>query len=152
MNKHYNTVHFFVYYCDARLLVMDAVVKWLGATHDIFVWNDCGFQELVETNEIRNGWLLGDSGYPCTPNLLTPLLAPSTPAERAYNRSQKKTRCAVERTIDVWKMRFLCLHKYGGHMMFDPERFVLVILATLCLHNICRRVYTTYAVVTTFPC
>ena len=33
MNKHYNTV----YYCDALLLVMDAVVKWLGATHDFFV-------------------------------------------------------------------------------------------------------------------
>ena len=34
-------------------------------------------------------------------------------------------------------MRFLCLHKYGGCLMFTPQKCVKVIIATAILHNIC---------------
>ena len=81
---------------------------------------------------------MGDSAYPLRPWLLTPVSDPVTRQQRAYNRAaHKKSRCLIERTFGVWKMRFLCLHKYGGCLMFTPQKCVEVIIATAILHNIC---------------
>jgi len=41
--------------------------------------------------------LLGDSGYPCTEHVITPILGNNlTPAQQAFNRSHKRSRVVVE--------------------------------------------------------
>ncbi|XP_066982183.1 putative nuclease HARBI1 [Macrobrachium rosenbergii] len=88
-----------------------------------------------ETGGIGEGWLLGDSGYTCSPWLLTPLSNPQTPGEHKYNRSQKKTSTS-ERRIGVWKMRFRCLLKSGGCLMFNPTRCYHIIMATAIFYKV----------------
>ena len=109
---------------DAKLKITNLVVKWPGSTHDSFIWNLSSLKDDFVGGVIDSGWLLGDNGYACSHRLLTPVINPQSQAERKYNASQKKSRNTSERTIGVWKMRFLCLHKYGGTMMFVPERYV----------------------------
>lgn len=52
------------------------------------------------------GWLLGDSGYPLRPWLMTPILTPLSKQEEMFNRSHVKTRNCVERAFGVLKSRF----------------------------------------------
>ncbi|XP_041369781.1 putative nuclease HARBI1 [Gigantopelta aegis] len=124
---------------DHRLICTDIMTKWPGGTHDSFMWNNSAIQERFASGEFGDSWLLGDSGYPCLPFLLTPVLNPQTGGQRNYNQSQRKTRNASERAIGVWKMRFLCLHAFGGFLMYSPEKCVNIIAATAILHNICRQ-------------
>lgn len=53
--------------------------------------------------------------------------------------AHKRTRCVIERTYGIWKMRFRCLHKTGGCLTFSPKRNVNIIVATGILHNKCVR-------------
>jgi len=84
---------------------------------------------------IINGVLLGDSGYPLKPWLLTPFLNPTTPAQRNYNAAHCSTRNTVERAFGVLKRRFHCLH---GELRMTPDRVCNIICATVVLHNIAR--------------
>jgi hypothetical protein len=81
------------------------VTKWPGATHDAHIWNNCKLAKAFEDGTIKGAWLLGDSGYALKPWLLTPILSPTTRAERKYNKAHKSTRCIIERTYGIWKMR-----------------------------------------------
>lgn len=67
--------------CDSKLQILDVVAKWPGATHDSFIWSNSALSQKFEDGTISNGWLLGDSGYPLRPWLLTPVLHTSSPKE-----------------------------------------------------------------------
>jgi hypothetical protein len=71
-------------------------------------------------NGERNSWLLGVSGYPLEPFLLTPIIGadPGTPAGR-YTRAHISTRNSVERCIGVLKSYFRCLLK-DRVLHYDP--------------------------------
>lgn len=72
---------------NAQYRIMDVVAKWPGSVHDSRIWNECGLKENFERRIIPGGChLLGDSGYPCQPWLLTPYLQPRNEAQEAYNR------------------------------------------------------------------
>ena len=122
--------------CDANYLFLDVVAKWPGSAYDSHIWNNCKLSEAFESGIIKDGWLLGDSGYGLRPWLLTPVLNPTTPKEKKYNRAHKSTRCVIERTYGIWKMRFRCLYK---GLTFIPNKNIDVILATAALHNICMK-------------
>ena len=121
--------------CDAQLRLTNIVAKWPGSTHDSFMWTNSALYQRMRANNM--GWLLGDSGYPLSPVLLTPVARPSSRAEEEYNTAHKRTRNTVERAIGLLKMRFRCLHKTGGCLQSPPETCVIIITACAVLHNIC---------------
>lgn len=124
---------------DADLRVLNVVCRYPGSTHDSFIWRNCELQDRFANNNMPNGWLLGDSGYPLTPHLLTPFINPANRNEERYNRKHKSTRCSIERANGVVKQRFRCLHKSGGCLMYSPQRCINIIISCLLLHNICIR-------------
>lgn len=123
--------------CNGRLLFTNAVVKWPGSTHDAFVWANCRLARKFEGGDFGESWLIGDSGYPLRPWLLVPYLNVAGRAEERYNARHKTARNTIERAFGLLKMRFRCLHKSGGCLMFSPSRCTKVILTCMCLHNIC---------------
>ena len=81
-----------------------------------------------------DGLLLGDSGYPCKPCLMTPYYDPLTPAQKLFNKAHSKTRVVVEQTFGILKQRFPCL-RYTLRNKID--HIPNIIVATAILHNIC---------------
>ena len=130
--------------CDADLNILNVVAKYPGSTHDAFIWNTSALCARLEENVADEGWLLGDSGYGLKANLLTPYLNPTTQAERLYNRLHKKARCTIERTFGVLKSRFHCISKFGGALMYSPDRCCNIVVSTAILHNICNRLHIPY--------
>ncbi|XP_037303455.1 putative nuclease HARBI1 [Manduca sexta] len=118
--------------CDADLKIMDIVARWRGSVHDSRIFRESRLKQRFEAGAF-SGLLLGDSGYPCTPYLFTPLLNPQTEAEQRYNRSHIRTRNTIERCFGLWKQRFRCLLRgmYG-----DIETARKTIVACALLHNI----------------
>lgn len=84
--KNYHSINVQVVF-SAKYRILDVVAQWPGSVHDSRIWNECGLKEGFETGIIPGGChLIGDSGYPCQPWLLTPYLQPRTEAQAAYNR------------------------------------------------------------------
>jgi len=121
--------------CDAKLRFLNIVTKYPGSTHDAFIWRECAVCSYMATND--NGWLLGDSGYPLSPFLMTPVINATTAADQAYNKRHSKTRNTIERAFGLLKMRFRCLHKTGGCLQSPPTGCVHIICTCAVLHNIC---------------
>ncbi|XP_063405889.1 putative nuclease HARBI1 [Mytilus trossulus] len=82
---------------------------------------------------IEQGAVLGDSGYPCRPFLLTPFRQPIEQKEQNFNKAHISTRCTIERTFGIWKQKFRLL-KTGIRMR--PDRACKFIVACAILHNI----------------
>uniref|UniRef100_A0AAX7TLE2 DDE Tnp4 domain-containing protein n=1 Tax=Astatotilapia calliptera TaxID=8154 RepID=A0AAX7TLE2_ASTCA len=62
---------------NAACKILDIVAKWPGSTHDVRMLSKSGIRQLFERRYVpANCHLLGDSGYPCKPWLLTPYLQP----------------------------------------------------------------------------
>ncbi|XP_045105037.1 putative nuclease HARBI1 [Portunus trituberculatus] len=121
---------------DAQYRILDVVAQWPGSVHDSRIWNECGLKADFERGTIPGGChLLGDSGYPCQPWLLTPILQPRDAAEEAYNRAHKRTRCIVERGIGQLKRRFHVLH---GEIRVDPIKTSKIVMVCAALHNLCK--------------
>ncbi|XP_061190020.1 putative nuclease HARBI1 [Saccostrea echinata] len=134
--KNYHSVNTMAV-CDANLKFLNVVAKWPGSSHDSFVWNNSKICQVLENKIISRGWLLGHSGYPLKPYLLTPVLNPTTAKENAYNNAHMKTRNVIERCFGVWKMRFRFVDTSGGALQFSPKRTCNNIVPTAVLHNIC---------------
>jgi len=83
--------------------------------------------------------MIGDSGYPLEPWLMTPIPSPTTPREEAYNTAHIRTRNVVERSFGLLKSRFRCRDKSGGTLLYSPEKVVKITLACVILHNYCTR-------------
>jgi hypothetical protein len=109
------------------------VAKWPGSTHDSHIFRTSSVAQDLEGTSLDSGVLLGDSGYPCLPYLMTPYIDPQTRKERSFNRSLKSTRSAIERAFGILKRRFHVLH---GEIRMTPERVCAIIAASFVLHNI----------------
>lgn len=113
--------------------IFDIVARWPGREHDSTIFNNSRVKARFEENDL-NGYLLGDSGYPCLPYLMTPLLNPITESEIRYNRAQIRTRNIVERLFGLLKRRFPCLSRTLAN---KPDTICTIIVACSVLHNIC---------------
>ena len=120
------------------------VAKFPGSTHDSYIWNTSALCAKFEDVSPIDGFLLGDSAYPLKPYLLTPYLTPSTPSARLYNRIHRKARCTIERTFGVMKSRFHCISKFGGSLMYSPQRACEIVTTVAILHNICNKLRIPY--------
>ncbi|KAG5870318.1 hypothetical protein JTB14_038401 [Gonioctena quinquepunctata] len=102
--------------CDADLKIRHINARYPGSVHDAAIWIVSNLREFLLENfhnaRDRHTWLLGDSGYPLQPFLLTPIVGadPNTPDGR-YTESHVRTRNVVERCIGVLKAYFRCLRK-----------------------------------------
>ncbi|KAK3886024.1 hypothetical protein Pcinc_009800 [Petrolisthes cinctipes] len=81
--------------------------------------------------------LLGDSGYPLEPFLMTPVTNPTNEAEELYYRALVRTRVIVELTLGVVKNCFRCIHRFSGELQYTPLRSAKIVSACLLLHNRC---------------
>ena len=81
----------------------------------------------------HNGFLLGDSGYPCLRFLMTSILHPASPAEERFNNSLCRTHVLVEHSFGIFKRRFQCLH---SEVRTTPHNAVTYVVACAVLHNI----------------
>lgn len=137
--------------------------RYGGASHDSLVWSLSAYrlylQQLNRNNENTNYWLLGkrkikefdvilfvfiyfyyilgDSGYPLEPWLITPFRATSEGSrEAAFNTLHSKTRNIIERCIGILKSRFRCL--LGARQLhYTPKKASQIVNVCTTLHNIC---------------
>nr|CAI5867917.1 unnamed protein product [Callosobruchus analis] len=124
--------------CDYDLKIFNINALFPGATHDAFIWrNSCVREELETcyTRGERTSWLLGDSGYPQEPWLMTPILNPvARNPESRYTEAHIQARNCVERCIGVLKGGFLCLSKI---LRYSPQKVGNITNACAILHNLC---------------
>ncbi|XP_061167465.1 uncharacterized protein LOC133176350 [Saccostrea echinata] len=117
--------------CDATFRITSICAKWPGSVHDSRIWRESALCQKFENGEY-NGFLLGDSGYPCKRYLMTPFLNPSTVPKQKFNAALCKTRVIVEQTFGILKRRFSCLQ---GVLRTTPRQATKYIVACAILHN-----------------
>lgn len=126
--------------CDANYIFTDVVGRWPGSTHDSHIYKTCGLYNYIHSDLFpSNSYLLGDSGYPLEPCLLTPVLSPNTPQEMKYNEFHKKTRKIIEMAFGILKSRFRILHKTGGVLRYSLQKCIQIIICCFILHNIAMK-------------
>ncbi len=95
--------------CDARRRFISICAEWPGSCHDSHVLRSSDLYQQFERGDY-DGYLLGDSGYPCKTWLLTPFINPVGHPRTAYNNSLTHTRSRIEQAFGILKRRFICLH------------------------------------------
>jgi len=95
--------------CDAQCRLLSFNVTRPGSMRDSVIFKQSNIAQSFASGKYGEGYLLGDSGYLCTPYLLTPFRNPSTRPEETFNSALKSTRCTIERTFGLLKRRFSCL-------------------------------------------
>ncbi|CAG5014755.1 unnamed protein product [Parnassius apollo] len=117
---------------DLNIINIDA--SFGGATHDVHIWKNSQISQHLQELHNRGEavWLLGDSGYPLRPWLLTPIVnAEPGSAYEHYTNMHCLTRNTVERCIGVLKARWRCLL---AHRVLHYNHHKKIFL-----HNICNR-------------
>lgn len=89
--------------CDSSLIILNVNANYGGSTHDAFIWRNSQVRRHLEENFNQgdnNSWLLGDSGYPQEPWLMTPIRGvPQELPEGRYTAALTRARNCVERCI-----------------------------------------------------
>ena len=72
--------------CNGEMMFTNCLARFPGSFHDSRIWRNSAVREFLERTNMNECWLLGDSGYPLEPWLLTPLQNPHTkPEERCIS-------------------------------------------------------------------
>ncbi|XP_017463614.1 PREDICTED: putative nuclease HARBI1 [Rhagoletis zephyria] len=126
--------------CDHKMYIRAVNGVYGGAAHDSHVWslsNERQHMKAQYQNGDKSSWIIGDSGYPLDPWLLTPYRnAEENSPEMLYNERFTKARSIIERVFGILKGRFRCLLA-GRELHYTPEKVVKILNACCALHNIC---------------
>ena len=115
-----------------KMRIRNIVSHWYDSANDSRIFQNSSLYDNMA--ELPSGsWLLGDSGYPCLPFLLTPFLSVPTRPRKLYNASHISTRNVVERGIGLWKRRFPAMHT---GLRVDIQNCQPIVVASAVLHNI----------------
>lgn len=106
-----------------------------GKVHDARVLKESPLYE-TGRSKCREGHILGDSGYPNLPWLLTPFRDNGhlSEAQKTYNTVHSSIRSKVERAFGLLKGRFTRLQNIYQR---DIKTIVNTIITSCVLHNIC---------------
>ncbi|KAH7949110.1 hypothetical protein HPB49_005219 [Dermacentor silvarum] len=99
-----------MFICDEDMRILTVYPMRPGSDHDSFVWRTTWLRRLFQAGRIANPgeYLIGDSGYPLEPWILTPVPGhpPTQSAEGKYNTAHAVMRSVGERCIRLFKSRF----------------------------------------------
>lgn len=126
--------------CGPSLEFYYASARWPGSVHDSRVLRNSSLFEQWENGfrPFPGAVLLGDSGYPLLPWLMTPVERPRVNAVglQRYLRRHKQTRRLVECALGGLKEKFPCLARLR---LKSPEASCKIILSCITLYNIQKR-------------
>lgn len=143
--------------CDADLNILNINARFPGSNHDSAIWSLSSAKRLLQqqytVGDLVDSWLignfiptsvfsnfiitflLGDSGYPLEPWLMTPIVnAMAGTPEANYTNMHTRSRNTIERVNGVLKQRFRCL---GKALHYKPQVAARITYACAILHNIC---------------
>lgn len=140
--KRYNfeieTLNIFLQVCNYDLKILSVNARYPGSTHDSGIWAVSADRRKMEKDYIngkRNTVLLGDSGYPLEPWLITPFRNPN-PQQARFNHIHAKARNPIERCNGVLKGTFRCL--LGERQLrYEPAKVLKIVNVCCALLNIC---------------
>lgn len=113
--------------------------RYGGASHDSHIWSLSSEREILSRNWMNGDkcWILGDSGYPLEPWLITPYRSVAENSHEAtFNTKHSSKRNIIERTYGVLKGRFRCLLK-ARELHYSPRKVTKMINVCSMLHNVC---------------
>jgi hypothetical protein len=55
------------------LKIFNIFAEYPGPSHDSFIWRNSAVRDGLAAGNFPEGWLIGDSGYPQEPWLMTPV-------------------------------------------------------------------------------
>ncbi|KAJ8917089.1 hypothetical protein NQ315_013008 [Exocentrus adspersus] len=125
--------------CDENMQILHVNARFPGSSHDSYIWRNSNIEPILRNmydRGIEGYFLLGDSGYPLRPWLLTPLAHPQNEEEERYNETHRSARSTIERCNGLLKMRFRCLSKHRV-LHYTPRKASRIINACIVLHNMC---------------
>lgn len=126
--------------CDANLKIININCNYPGSCHDAFIWRQSILRDHLlrqYNNGLRRTWLIGDSGYPLEPILMTPFLNPADGSpEQRFNVRICAARTSIQRCIGVLKMRFRCL-AVERRARYAPTFMGKIVTACAVMHNMC---------------
>nr|CAI5835703.1 unnamed protein product [Callosobruchus analis] len=119
---------------DADLKFKDIVVRWPGSVHDSHIFRNSLLCQKFERGNFGDSLIVGDTGYPIKPYLITPLREVHNEAQALFNESLVRTRNTVERKYGVSKRKFPALAV--GIRLKNLNTLQAMIVSTAILHNI----------------
>ena len=124
--------------CDAEMKFVNVVSKWPGSTHDSFIWSNSQIAAVMEhRSRMGSGrWLLGDSGYPLRPFLMTPFWMNKLKGKRRIIKVIKKLDQLWNAPLANWKPDSGAWTEQAD-VWCSLQRSVRTIIACAVLHNIC---------------
>ncbi|XP_010554594.1 PREDICTED: putative nuclease HARBI1 [Tarenaya hassleriana] len=133
---------------DPDMRFLDVIAGWPGSLSDDVVLKNSGFYKLVEKGKRLNGeslrlsegtelreYIVGDSGFPLLPWLLTPyqgkpMSSSQTEFNKRHSEARKVAEMAMARLKEMWRII------NGVMWMPDRNRLPRIILVCCLLHNI----------------
>jgi hypothetical protein len=116
------------------LKIFNIFAEYPGPSHDSFIWRNSAVRDGLAAGNFPEGWLIGDSGYPQEPWLMTPVSNITSVPEQLYNSVRISTRNTVERANGVLKSRW---HVLDFSLAYTPGKVCSIATACCVLHNIC---------------
>ncbi|KAK3928642.1 Putative nuclease [Frankliniella fusca] len=126
--------------CDRRLYINNVLARFAGSTNDSFIFNASALRRrMIELNAMRRCHLLGDSGYPIEPWMITPFAREERPEEDTPESRFNKVHCSdrncVERCIGLLKEVFRAINDERV-LHYDAVKACRIVVAIVVVHNL----------------